>query len=93
MEESIRKKLLNNREVLEEISRHQWIESEKSGQDIGFDKASADWLQKYAKAWMEYNWQKQKPESASTTARTEKTKASSNNNRRAKSYLDKYSRS
>lgn len=33
---------------LEEIHRHKWIESEKKGFDIGFDKAFHDWVAKYA---------------------------------------------
>lgn len=27
----------------EEILRHKWIESEKAGQDIGFERAMIDW--------------------------------------------------
>ena len=35
----------------EEILRHKWIESEKAGQDIGFEKALLDWIVKYRSAW------------------------------------------
>jgi len=35
----------------EEILRHKWIESEKAGQDIGFEKALLDWVIKYRSAW------------------------------------------
>ena len=28
----------------EEILRHKWIESEKAGHDIGFEKALLDWI-------------------------------------------------
>ena len=35
----------------EEILRHQWIESEKLGQDIGFERALLDWIVKYRSAW------------------------------------------
>jgi hypothetical protein len=35
----------------EEILRHKWIESEKSGQDIGFERALLDWIVKYRSAW------------------------------------------
>ncbi|MEI6278012.1 MAG: hypothetical protein WCQ16_01355 [Verrucomicrobiae bacterium] len=35
----------------EEILRHKWIESEKSGQDIGFERALLDWIMKYRTAW------------------------------------------
>ena len=35
----------------EEILRHKWIESEKQGQDIGFEKALLDWKVKHCAAW------------------------------------------
>jgi hypothetical protein len=35
----------------EEILRHKWIESEKIGQDIGFEKALLDWIVKHRAAW------------------------------------------
>jgi hypothetical protein len=35
----------------EEILRHKWLESEKAGQDIGFEKALLDWVIKYRSAW------------------------------------------
>lgn len=35
----------------EEILRHKWIESEKAGQDIGFERALLDWIVKYRSAW------------------------------------------
>ena len=49
------KKLLRNKKVLEEINRHKWLESEIAGYDIGFEKATEDWLKKYAHAWMAYH--------------------------------------
>jgi hypothetical protein len=36
-----------------EILRHKWIESEKAGFDIGFDRALMDWIVKYRAAWFE----------------------------------------
>ena len=36
-----------------EILRHKWIESEKAGFDIGFDRALMDWIVKYRSAWYE----------------------------------------
>jgi hypothetical protein len=36
-----------------EILRHKWIESEKAGFDIGFDRALMDWIVKYRAAWYE----------------------------------------
>jgi hypothetical protein len=35
----------------EEILRHKWIESEKAGCDIGFDRALIDWCFKYRLSW------------------------------------------
>ena len=35
----------------EEILRHKWIESEKAGNDIGFEKALLDWIVKYRSQW------------------------------------------
>ena len=35
----------------EEILKHKWIESEKVGSDIGFEKALLDWIVKYRSSW------------------------------------------
>ena len=35
----------------EEILRHKWIESEKAGRDIGFERALLDWIIKYRSGW------------------------------------------
>ena len=35
----------------EEILKHKWIESEKAGADIGFEKALCDWIVKYRSSW------------------------------------------
>lgn len=37
----------------EEILKHKWIESEKAGHDIGFDRALADWTLYYRAGWRE----------------------------------------
>ena len=34
-----------------EILRHKWIESEKVGHDIGFEKALLDWIVKHRAGW------------------------------------------
>ena len=34
----------------EEILRHKWIESEKAGHDIGFERALLDWVMRHAAA-------------------------------------------
>jgi hypothetical protein len=35
----------------EEILRHKWIESEKAGHDIGFERALLDWIVKHRSNW------------------------------------------
>jgi len=35
----------------EEILRHKWIESEKAGYDIGFEKALLDWVMRHRGGW------------------------------------------
>jgi hypothetical protein len=35
----------------EEILRHKWIESEKQGKDIGFERALIDWIRKHRESW------------------------------------------
>ena len=35
----------------EEILKHKWIESEKAGADIGFEKALLDWIVRHRSSW------------------------------------------
>ncbi len=35
----------------EEILRHKWLESEKAGYDIGFERALLDWIVKHRTNW------------------------------------------
>lgn len=35
----------------EEIMRHKWIESEKLGRDIGFERALVDWIKNHREKW------------------------------------------
>lgn len=49
------KKLLRNKKVIEEITRHKWLESEIAGYDIGFEAAAEDWLKTHASAWVKYH--------------------------------------
>ncbi len=35
----------------EEILRHKWLESEKLGHDIGFERALLDWIRKHRDKW------------------------------------------
>jgi hypothetical protein len=40
----------------EEIMKHKWIESEKQGYDIGFERALTDWMKNHRKGWIkDYN--------------------------------------
>ena len=36
-------------EMKKEILKHKWYESEKAGRDIGWDRASVDWLVRYGR--------------------------------------------
>lgn len=44
----------------EEILRHKWLESEKVGFDIGFERALLDWIVKHRS-----NWRRSRKESRS----------------------------
>jgi len=68
-------KLLKNKHVIEEINRHQWIESERAGYDIGFDKASTEWLEKFSKAWMQYHMPKKRAPASSKSKKILSKKA------------------
>ena len=35
----------------EEILKHKWIESEKAGKDIGFERAVLDWIRTHRESW------------------------------------------
>lgn len=35
----------------EEILRHKWLESERLGYDIGFERALLDWIRKHRDSW------------------------------------------
>jgi hypothetical protein len=35
----------------EEILRHKWLESERLGYDIGFERALLDWIRKHRDEW------------------------------------------
>ena len=35
----------------EEIIRHKWLESEKAGEDIGFERAMFDWIRNHRDQW------------------------------------------
>ena len=35
----------------EEILKHKWLESERLGCDIGFERALLDWIRKHRESW------------------------------------------
>lgn len=35
----------------EEILKHKWLESERLGYDIGFERALLDWIRKHRESW------------------------------------------
>ena len=45
----------------EEILKHKWIESEKAGADLGFDKALLDWIVKHRSNWRERRMRENRP--------------------------------
>jgi len=49
------KELLKDPRVMEEIHKHLWIESQKSGYNIGIERATDEWLRLYAEGWMKYH--------------------------------------
>ena len=83
--------LLQDKRVRAEIDRHLWIESEKSGCDIGFDQAKGDWLNRFSKAWMGYHMpdtmMKESKVRAKKAAAKAATKIITKKRRSAKSYL------
>lgn len=43
-------------ELKNEIEKHKWIESEKKGKDIGFEKALVDWVTKHRNGWVTHRF-------------------------------------
>ncbi|MSU22998.1 MAG: DUF4032 domain-containing protein [Opitutus sp.] len=35
----------------EEILKHKWLESERLGYDVGFERALLDWIRKHRESW------------------------------------------
>lgn len=44
---------LKDPRAISEIRKHQWIESEKAGREIGFGTAAIDWISKFGRGWEE----------------------------------------
>jgi hypothetical protein len=61
----------------EEILKHKWLESERLGYDIGFERALLDWIRKHRESWRAARRQQQ----GGTT--TSSSFAASNNEKRA----------
>lgn len=78
-----KRKLLENKNVIEEINRHLWIESEKAGYDIGFEKAAQDWLTRFSNDWVKYNM----PVDQSQAKKTRTKRTTILKTRRASSYV------
>ena len=51
----------------EEILKHKWIESEKAGKDIGFEKALLDWMVKHRSNWREKRLKEARAETAAAS--------------------------
>lgn len=49
------RELLKRKEVMEEIHKHLWIESQKAGYSIGIERATDEWLRLHAIGWMKYH--------------------------------------
>lgn len=43
-------------ELKNEIEKHKWIESEKKGNDIGFEKALVEWVTKHRNGWVTHRF-------------------------------------
>ena len=48
----------------EEILKHKWLESERLGYDIGFERALLDWIRKHREGWRAARRHHQGPASA-----------------------------
>ena len=51
----------------EEILKHKWIESEKAGSDIGFEKALLDWIVKHRSHWRDKRQKEGRPTATATS--------------------------
>ena len=65
----------------EEILKHKWLESERLGYDIGFERALLDWIRKHRESWRAARRQQQAAQhpgvstTSLTTASAEKNPA------------------
>jgi hypothetical protein len=42
----------------EEIKKYKWIESEKAGKDIGWERATSEWMNKFFPEWKRHSWER-----------------------------------
>ena len=49
-----------------EILKHKWIESEKAGKDIGFERALLDWIVRHRSNWREKRMKEARTEKAAS---------------------------
>ena len=47
----ISSELLKDQDILNEINRYKWFESEKAVSDIGFERAAREWINTYSKQY------------------------------------------
>lgn len=52
----------------EEILKHKWLESERLGYDIGFERALLDWIRKHRESWRAARRQQQHGHTSTTSA-------------------------
>jgi hypothetical protein len=55
MPANINSALLKDPDILNEINRHKWFESEKAGVDIGFERAAREWINTYSKQYLAHH--------------------------------------
>jgi len=51
----------------EEILKHKWLESERLGHDVGFERALLDWIRKHRENWRAARRQQQQQTLHGTT--------------------------
>jgi hypothetical protein len=52
----------------EEILKHKWLESERLGYDIGFERALLDWIRKHRESWRAARRQQQASQTTGNSA-------------------------
>ena len=55
----LRKNLLQDKRVIDEINKHLWIESQKAGESIGLERAAEEWVRLYARDWVKHHMPEQ----------------------------------